>query len=129
GSGANRGTKRCSAHQFYHGEGGQLTSFRQAAASAERVLHGIIWHSCSTVCTLLRYGHLFAGMGFIHTTRPAMRLASISHFTARGRSMVLVSERMSSVAEGPRTDGCMLHRRSRAVPRSVPRPYKPESRT
>ena len=48
--------------------------------------------------------------------------ASRTAATARGWSMVLVSERMSSVADAPSTLGCMAHRVSSASPKSVPRP-------
>jgi hypothetical protein len=61
-------------------------------------------------------------MGFSHSTRPAWRLASCKALTARGWSMVLVSDKISKVVASFSAAGFMAHNPSRAVPKSVPRP-------
>ena len=101
----------------------------QADARALSVLQDTIWHRDAMVCTLPMYFHLFSGMGFSQRSLPACRFAYSTAAAARGWSIVLVSERISSVVDGPSTDGFAAQSFSRAVPRSVPLPYMPESRT
>lgn len=76
---------------------------RQAAASSRRLLQEIMVQTEAKLFTLLRYCHLLSEMGLSHSTRPAARLASNRAFIARGRSTVLLSERISKVVEAVRT--------------------------
>lgn len=118
-------TKWAVAAPHYH----TCSRRRQARASSSRVLHGTMWHREEMVWMLFRYCHLFSGMGLSQMTLPVWRLISCRAWTARFRSMVLVSDRISSVAAGPRGLGLRWHRASSAPPRSVPLPYRPEERT
>ena len=97
-------------------------SLRQAAASSRRVPQDTIGHTAATVWTLLRYCQLCSGMGFRNSTRPACRLASASARSARGWSMVLVSDKISRVVAEFSTAGFCRQRYSSAVPKSVPLP-------
>ena len=77
------------------------TSLLQAAAKSRKVAQEIMVQAELNARVLWRYFHFRSGMGFRMMTCPASRLLSCRAFRARFWPVVLVSERISSVAALP----------------------------
>ena len=105
------------------------TSRLHAEARECKVLQEIIVQIDVIICTLRMYCHLFSGIGFNQITRPERRFASSNACAALGKSIVLVSDKISNVVDGFNTAGFIVQSFFNAVPKSVPRPYKPDSLT